>query len=290
MASVAGGVQHRCPPIRCRRPGSGGPAVRYPARPVSGHLGSSSRCPAVRSPAVHPSGVQPSGVHPASVQPAGVRPVGPEVSVCSHTRRWRWAQVVRRAPVTTGRVESRWAAAPLSGSVDGPAGPDASGAADSRVGQRGVGGGPGPGWVRRRRLPAERPCQAGGRIARGWRRSEAQDEAAARGGRTCRVAAVGAWVATTVGGSREACRPSGRARRGRGACWRGWACGPSAAQPGSRHSRLAAGSALTCEDGWWACQDLNLGPHPYQQSRAERYADHRFPRSPANVRGEVICC
>ena len=268
MASVAG----RCPASGVHPSGvvvqvSGGPAVRYPARPVSGRLGSSSRCPAVRSPAVHPSGVQPSGVHPASVQPAGVRPVGPDVSVSSHTR------AVALGPGRCGghpspreRVESRWAAAPLSGSVDGPAGPDASGAADSRVGQRGVGGGPGPGWVRRRRLPAERPCQAGVRSARGWRRSEAQDEAAARGGRTCRVAAVGAWVATTVRGGREACRPSGRARRARGACWRGWACGPSAAQGGSERSRLAAGSAVTCEDGWWACQDLNLGPHPYQWS------------------------
>jgi hypothetical protein len=21
---------------------------------------------------------------------------------------------------------------------------------------------------------------------------------------------------------------------------------------------------VTCDDEWWACQDLNLGPHPYQ--------------------------
>jgi hypothetical protein len=45
---------------------------------------------------------------------------------------------------------------------------------------------------------------------------------------------------------------------------RGWACGPSAAPAGSERARLAAGSALTCDDGGWACQDLNLGPHPYQ--------------------------
>jgi hypothetical protein len=37
---------------------------------------------------------------------------------------------------------------------------------------------------------------------------------------------------------------------------------------------------------WWACQDLNLGPHPYQVSRAKRCADRRFPRSPPSVRGE----
>jgi hypothetical protein len=41
---------------------------------------------------------------------------------------------------------------------------------------------------------------------------------------------------------------------------------------------------------WWACQDLNLGPHPYQQSRAHRCADRRFPRSLPTVRGEVMRC
>jgi hypothetical protein len=56
----------------------------------------------------------------------------------------------------------------------------------------------------------------------------------------------------------------------------GMACGPSAAQASSQRSRLAAGSALTCADGWWACQDLNLGPHPYQQSPAERRAIQPF--------------
>ena len=28
----------------------------------------------------------------------------------------------------------------------------------------------------------------------------------------------------------------------------------------------AVGSAVTCGNSWWACQDLNLGPHPYQGS------------------------
>jgi hypothetical protein len=40
--------------------------------------------------------------------------------------------------------------------------------------------------------------------------------------------------------------------------------GPSAAQAGGERAWLTAGSALTCDDGGWACQDLNLGPHPYQ--------------------------
>ena len=37
---------------------------------------------------------------------------------------------------------------------------------------------------------------------------------------------------------------------------------------------------------WWAWEDLNLRPHPYQVSRAKRCADRRFPRSRATVRGE----
>ena len=71
-------------------------------------------------------------------------------------------------------------------------------------------------------------------------------------------------------------------------CRRGWAHGPSAAQAGSERSRLAAGSALTCDDGWWACQDLNLGPHPYQLNAGNRCADRPFPRSRPTVRAKVI--
>ena len=66
--------------------------IRLSSRPVSGHLGSSSGCPAVRS----------SAVHPSSLQPAGVRPVGLDASVFSRTERWRWPRSVRRAPLTTG--------------------------------------------------------------------------------------------------------------------------------------------------------------------------------------------
>jgi hypothetical protein len=39
---------------------------------------------------------------------------------------------------------------------------------------------------------------------------------------------------------------------------------------------------------WWAWLDLNQRPHPYQQSRAHRCADRRFPRSAPTVRGEVM--
>jgi hypothetical protein len=34
---------------------------------------------------------------------------------------------------------------------------------------------------------------------------------------------------------------------------------------------------------WWACQDLNLGPHPYQGSTAERRASQHFARSRGSV-------
>jgi hypothetical protein len=51
------------------------------------------------------------------------------------------------------------------------------------------------------------------------------------------------------------------------------------AQKKSRHSHWS-------EAGWWAWEDLNLRPHPYQVSRAKRCADRRFPRSPRSVGGE----
>src|SRR5215211_2432052 len=54
-----------------------------------------------------------------------------------------------------------------------------------------------------------------------------------------------------------------------------------------RH-RLNDRDALTCWVGWWACQDLNLGPHPYQQSRAYRCATLCFGRSVATVEGQVM--
>jgi hypothetical protein len=136
-----------CPPIRCRRPGSGSPAVRCPARPVSGHLGWSSGCPAVRSSAVHPSGVRPSGVRPSGVRPLVSdrpasswlvsTPVGPDASRPLPSR------AVALGPGRCGgypspreRVESRWAAAPLSGSVEAQQAWTRAVLPSSRVGQR----------------------------------------------------------------------------------------------------------------------------------------------------------
>src|SRR4029453_16827822 len=41
-------------------------------------------------------------------------------------------------------------------------------------------------------------------------------------------------------------------------------------------------------NGWWACQDLNLGTHPYQQSGAYRCATLHFRRWCATVEGQVM--
>jgi hypothetical protein len=38
----------------------------------------------------------------------------------------------------------------------------------------------------------------------------------------------------------------------------------------------------------WAYQDLNLGPHPYQQSPGQRCADQGLRSSRSTVMGEVI--
>jgi hypothetical protein len=40
----------------------------------------------------------------------------------------------------------------------------------------------------------------------------------------------------------------------------------------------------------WAWEDLNLRPHPYQQSRAHRYATLRSCRSRPTVSGQVMRC
>jgi hypothetical protein len=40
--------------------------------------------------------------------------------------------------------------------------------------------------------------------------------------------------------------------------------GPDVDQGQREPRRLDGRDAVTCWVGWWACQDLNLGPHPYQ--------------------------
>jgi hypothetical protein len=69
------------------------------------------------------------------------------------------------------------------------------------------------------------------------------------------------------------CHPTGRSTRG---------CCQSAAS--SR--RKGSGLRRLC---WWACQDLNLGPHPYQQNAGNRCAKRRSRRSRSTVQAEVMC-
>ena len=65
--------------------------------------------------------------------------------------------------------------------------------------------------------------------------------------------------------------------------------GPDVDQERNERRRSQDGDALTCWVGWWACQDLNLGPHPYQQNAGNRCADDRSCRSRSTVEGEVMC-
>jgi hypothetical protein len=64
--------------------------------------------------------------------------------------------------------------------------------------------------------------------------------------------------------------------------------GPDVDQGQREHRRLDGRDALTCWLGWWACQDLNLGPHPYQLNAGNRCADARFPRSRPTVGAKVM--
>jgi hypothetical protein len=54
-------------------------------------------------------------------------------------------------------------------------------------------------------------------------------------------------------------------------------------ESGSKNQRFCWSMVI-----WWAWEDLNLRPHPYQQSRAHRYATRHFCRSFATVEGEVM--
>jgi hypothetical protein len=47
--------------------------------------------------------------------------------------------------------------------------------------------------------------------------------------------------------------------------------------------------AVSCWVGWWACQDLNLGPHPYQQNAGNRCAKSRSRRLRSTVGAKVMC-
>jgi hypothetical protein len=260
----------RCPPIRCR-PGSAA-AVWCPASWVhrpgirrSGRLPSTVWCPAVCCPP------RLSG----RVQLVPPRPV-------------------RQATVTTGTVEVPVGCRAVERLGRRPSRPGAGAAAEPARWSVGVGGEPcrGSGRATAATRDAERPGRPGRRAERPslWRRCGTGAGCRARWPRLPRGCRPRVGWATTVGDGCGACRRGGRAGEGRWAGRRGWGCGPGAAQADGGRSWLAAGSAVTCGNRWWACQDLNLGPHPYQQSRAYRHATLRSCRWLATVKGEVMRC
>jgi hypothetical protein len=276
------GVGRRCPAWGVHHPVSAS-GVRPSRCPVTGLV-----VQRVRPSAVQPSSVQPSGVQPSGVCP---RPSGRvRLLPCSGGGGGDQGRA-GRPTVATGTGGGPGGCQAVDGSSDGRGGRDAGDAAEVALvsGRWLADPGRRVGWGRRRpRLPAEQPGRPGRRSERPSRAAArwARVQAAAPGCRMPRGWRPRAGCATTVGGRRRAGRPGGRPRRGQGRCRRRGACGPSAAQADSECSQLAAGSALTCDDGWWACQDLNLGPHPYQVSRAKHCAQGRFPRSPLSVRGQ----
>jgi hypothetical protein len=236
-STMPGRQRWRRPPVRVQPavsthpvPSSGARLSGRPvsARPVSRHW--------VRRPG---SGVRPSGVRSVRC-PAGWCPPRPSgrVRLVSHkavvlgTGRGGTAPAPReRAQVPGGcRVVERL------GSTAEPARTRAT-PPRSRM----VGGGPGPGRVRAAAvLDAGLPGRPG-------RRAERPSPAAARGtggGRTARLPhrprgcrPRDGWV-TTVSGCRGACRPRGRAWRGRWGCRRGWGVRPQRG-PGWQRAFLA---------------------------------------------------
>ena len=260
----------RCPPIRSRRPGSGCPAVRCPVTwagrpegPAVGRLLSTRPVSSRPLSAVHPVRCPAVWCLPSSVR---TRPSPPML------RRWRWGPGSSgRATLTTGTGGGPGGGRAVDGSTDGRGAETRatlpksgwSGGSVAVPGRR-VGYGPG-----RPRLPAERSGRpgpaCGAPVAGGC--------AVGTGGRLQReVAAPAAWRPSSGWGgdhggwSWPRLTPGWAGPGGPGGCRRGWGCGPSAAQAGGERARLAAGNAVTCGNGWWAWEDLNLRLHPYQQS------------------------
>jgi hypothetical protein len=64
---------------------------------------------------------------------------------------------------------------------------------------------------------------------------------------------------------------------------------PGAARASQAHRKATNQRFCWSELVWWACQDLNLGPHPYQQNAGNRCARRPFRRSRPTVETEVMC-
>ena len=148
-----------------------------------------------------------------------------------------------------------------------------------------------PGWVRAAAaaLAAERPGRPGRRAepvaaAARW----ARVQAAARGGYTAAWLPSSGWVRDHGGWSSPRLTPGWAAPEGPLDVPTGIGVRPQRG-PGRPRARPARCRQRSDLRRWgWACQDLNLGPHPYQQSRAHRCATLRFRRWCATVEGEVM--
>jgi hypothetical protein len=223
MASVAG-PRPACVstyPFPCPGPssGSGCPAVRCPAHPVSGHLGSSSGssgpavwCPPVQRPAVW------CPPNPAS-SPLASAPLRPDLSVSSHLRQWRWGpDGCGGATCTTGTSRGPGGSAPSSGSVNGRGLDDAGDATEVARWSVECRRRTRPGWVRAGwpHLPAARPGRPGRRAERPSRAAArwARERAATRGGGTRRLAGVLGWVRDHGGWSSPSLTPGWADREG----------------------------------------------------------------------------
>ena len=243
-------------------PGSGCPAVWCPVPPVSGHLGSSSRGP--RSGRLRP---------PSSVQPSAVHSVRPDASVrlIPHQAVALGDQVEAAGNRHTG-MELAAAAAPSGGSVDGREAGRAT-LPRSRVGQWGVGGGSGPGWVGSGRCAERRRgCAAG-------QGNRLQREVAAPA-----AAAVLGWVCDHSAWSSPSLTAGWAARRGHWRCRRGCARGPSAAQA----ERTLPARCRQCSDlRRWVVgpPGLEPGTSSYQRWTAKRCAIRPFRRSRRSMTG-----
>jgi hypothetical protein len=275
------------------------------------------RDPAVQPSGVQPSGVQPSGVRspgfvvrvsggpviccppvrcpalccPPVQRPAGCCPPVQRPAGCCPPRRSGPVRLLPYRAVALGpdrcgghpspreRVQVPVGCRAVERFGRRPRGPGRGRCCRTRVLVSGASGGrPGPGWVRRRRVPGCATSRPGRHAERPWLAAERGHRMRLRRA----VAAPAAWLPSGAGWRPRWVVAVGSAARVGGPGGRpmgvlvGMACGPSAAQASSQRSRLAAGSALTCADGWWACQDLNLGPHPYQGSTPERRAIQPF--------------
>jgi hypothetical protein len=239
-------VHARVSSVRCGRPVSG---VRCPVSGVSVRA-IGVRCP-VSGVSVRASGIR---VFPRPLCPNRVR---------SHSA------AVRRAATRPGRPESAWSpAVSTTGSSSARVGACRWKLAQAVLGQRRRRPGPGrdrggvgqrprsTAWPTRRSRSRARIARQGSRRAR-------------RGSPTCGRLRPGRHGhgcrhGPTMPGRLVACSGGllgATARR---------ACGPTAAQAGSGYDRPGGGSALSWENRGWACQDLNLGPHPDPKINGEQ--------------------